>query len=994
MRAMMERDLSDHLNDGGSLIIKGWPSPELCRILQQHAAYIASLGKNVLVLDEDIAGSAKEFGEIGLIFLRHVFFNRDDFTQGNGYSCSLWRFSEMLGSTQEADWLRRLGLVIVPVGDRIFGNLFEWELMGKRLRDRLNDDALPQFLVVVGERLSPESSLRRIFPIFDRKDAEFSMLQGSPEHVWWTVWTSQQAIDYAQARGSCGGLYCGIEPVLADFAGERKITRSILQQHPAVATRDHCEALQRTLGTLHIGEQENDAGWPNACGDGRFVGALTLRDPCGNPWRTLQTCLAAGQRDVLVNIVSRHTMLSAYQLANAAFFAQHPLDPLSPMLIDQDPFGTLVQLLLRIERNDEFRLSLLQETLDAAAISSKPGRAVADFKHELVRHEVSQAADSITVHSLWDWHPSQEGLDFGRVAFVSLGGHDVSLNELGWLREFQVKDNAGNVFHRLRQDHVSQTYQPGKVCVFDHKTYQVERIDWRNASIYVAHHDTQGEPDYRDIRRVELLETLAESEVLHLEDKQIGGLAISAKVHRVRFRITTEGYVESPDHWASAAASKTNSEHCVREYPYGRVARLSFRNADAGGLLSPGAAVALAQWLNEAAITLFPESHAYFLAVADVTDGDYPTQEPASSITPRLTGEKCRQQDGSVLIFEDSHSDLGIPRGAIRQWNYLLGVCLDFLAWFLLETAPETRIGRPGGLENTNLLIPPKDFFAYGQTSRDPKIDLPALHEALSRIPTLIRSDSVTQGRHRALEEPGLPLVDEHASHDALSCDFCGAHIEGGEREVFQDGRIRCPACSACGVDKFEQLPALYKVAVGYFKKRLNIDFAENVDVRLTTPIELAKIQNKTFIPTSGFDSRAVGLSRSRTHTGSIQGETRHTVLIESGFSPEQTTSTLVHELTHIWQFNMLNHERMRADYGVLLIEGHAMWSEQDFLRQEIKSPSIPGCAQERLAKAAASVENIVASESEYGRGFRLLQQNSPGPANPFDWLRMQYPHT
>lgn len=990
----MTHDLDAQLNNNDSLIIKAWPAPDLCSVLQQHAGRIAAMGKNVLVLDETYYGSSMDFGEVGSLFLRQVFQDRGDFTQGNGYSCSLWRFSELLRHNQERNWLQRLGLIIVPDGDRVFADPFEWELMAKRLRDRMVG-GLPQFLVVAGERRSPEPSLRRILPVFDTKDQERTIIQSGPENIWWTIWTTQQSSEYALAHNAHRGLYCGIEPVLANHAGEKGVSSSLLQCHPSVAIVDHCESLQRELGYIHI-KNDTDGGWRSATPTDRFVGAITLRDHTGNPWRVLHTSLVAGQQDILLNIVSRHTLLSAYQLANAAYFAHQPLDPLSPMVIDQDIFGTLVQLLLRIDKNDHFRLSWLQDTLNAAEIASKPERALLDFKHELLRHGISHAAESLAVNCSWDWHETRGGMDYGRIAYVSLGGHDVSIAELDWLREFQVQNQAGTVMRILRQDHVGQNYQSGKICVFDQKTYLVERIHWGNGKIIVSHNDSLPAPDYRDIRRVELLETIHEKSLLHGEEKQVSDLTISEKVYRAAFRVSTQGYYASPDHWFGPAAEKVLTETPDRDYPQGRVARLVFRTDTGSNLLPPGAAVALAQWLNEAAITFFPESHTCFLAVADVADAEYPSEEPASLITPRLTGEKFRQKDGSILIFEDSHSDLGLPRATILHWQYLLEVCSDHLTWLLEEASPETRIGDPSAIENTNLLIPARDFFAYGEKGRDSKIDLVALHDALSRIPELQSGHNLTKLRRRALEQTAtFPLADENAQYGNEACDFCGSVVDEGEREVFPDGRVRCVTCSECGVDHVDQLPAMYKVAIDYFKNILNVEFAENVDVKLTTPIELANIQNTTFIPTSGFDSRAQGLAKARSHTGSILDETRHTILIESGFSLEETAGTLVHELTHIWQYNMLNYKKMNADHGALLIEGHAMWAERDFLYRAIEQLVIPGGNKKRLERAINLVEAMVTSDSEYGRGYRLVQQGMnnfyPSSRNPFKWLLQHY---
>jgi hypothetical protein len=973
-----------------SLVLKAWPSPELLQALRQAAARAAAAGRNVLVLDDSHPGSAQDFGEVGALFLHDVFQNTTDFTQGNGYACSLWRFSEQLRQNEATEWIGRLGLVIVPDGQQVFDNPFEWELMSMRLSDRMAGK-LPPFHVVIADRRHVEPSLRRILPVFTRESEERTLPHAGPDNACWTLWTSRLGAEYAQPLEPHGDQYCGIEPVLANFAGENGISQSLLEHHPEVATTDHRQALQGELGTLHI-RQETDGGWLDAVPGTRFVGAATLRDQDGNPWRMLQSSLAAGKQDVLLNIVTRHGLLTDYQIANAAFFAHQPLEPISPMVVDRNAYGSLI-LLLRMERNGAFGLDTLAGALNACGLAQNPDLPLHDLRQAMDQHGMDHLSQSLSVRTEWVTRITDQGLEYRRDAFVDLGGHDLNVGELDWLREFCVRDHAGTVFARLRRDHVGQRYQLGKICVFDEKTFRVDRIDWEEGEVFITHDDTRPEFDYRDILRVELLEAPGQLSRLDTSQAETTGLTITSELHEVHFRVHPAGYFESRDHWATPPFSKL-LENPYRDYRFGRLARLQFATPE-GSLLSAGAALALAQWLNEAARTLLPESWRFFLAVADVKDEAWLDSAPAAHIIPRLIGDKHRMQDCSLLVFEDSHADMGVPRAFLHQWEYLLDICRDHLTWLLEETTPETRIGQPLALENTNLLMPPRDFLAYGYEEADSRLDLSGLKDALGKIHILQTSGNFTQRRRRALTDETRMLIDQHIQQDEQACDFCGTLIEGPELDVFPDGRVRCSACSACGIDLADQLPTLYQIARVYFTQTLQVEFAENVDIKLANPQQLASLTKQDFIPTSGFDARTLGVAKNRSHTGSVLGEARHTVLVESGFSPEQTTSTLVHELTHVWQFNMLDHERMITDHGVLLFEGHAMWAERDFLSRGARDSRIPACDQERLAKAAGIVENMIASDSDYGRGYRLLMRlMGDGGAerkNPFEWLLANY---
>ncbi len=981
------------LATGSSLIIKAWPSPTLCRILQDHLAQVAARGNNVVVVEDESGVGIGQFGAIGRLFLNTVFFDDSAFEHGNGLSCPVSRLDDILQQSETSHWIDRLRLVLVPAGEQVFQNPFEWELLGKRLGDRFGQN-LPQFVVVVGERRSPESSLRSILPVFPDDADEISFRGDRPDHVWWTVWSSQAAMDYAADQS----VYCGVEPVLAHFAGGWGIPNSHVLAHPGVASEDQRQNLQKDDQIEVLYQEDRDGAWLDAGMEGGlFVGALTLRESSGNPWKGLRCALESGNRDLIVNIVSQHALLTQYQISNAGFFARNPLDAICPSVLAQNKVGTIVQLLLRIKRNDRFRLDMLRSELMAAALIEQPEAAFRVYKELLAEIGGKSVAKSVSLYSCWDWHDANGKLGFGRATYVRLVSHDIQTAKLDWLRVFTVREESSTtVLGRLRAEHVWQTYMPGQVCVVNGKIYHVKSINWEHGHIYVSHLDTLHEPVYRESRHVKLRQSPKAWK--RIDDQTPAedfgdALVKESGLFEAEFDVVSVGYVESEDHWASFPSARPPPREIEpRHYPHGRVARLSFRKGR-GNLLTPGAAVALAQWLNEAVITLLPESHRFFLAVADVEDDAYPATEPALWIVPKLDGGN-RLGDCSILIFEDSHSDLGILRSVISHLDYLLEVCDDYLTWLFEENTLDKRVGEAVCLENA--MYPLADFLAYGAEKRDEAIDLESLHRVpREELPTTMRN-RFTERRHRALaENNGRQLVDNLGGHTDALCDFCGADVDAGLREVFSDGRVRCPACSACGIDRLEQLLPLFAVATKFLVTLSPVGVAGNIDVKLVTAAELAAMNNDRFIPTSGQDARAVGLAISRSHTGSIFGEDRHTLLVESGFSAEETTSTLVHELTHAWQFSMLDYSRMNEEYGKLLIEGHAMWAEKEFLNREMASPTIHACDRERLERSIRSVDQMIQGDSEYGRGYRLLLE-LVGPAGrgttPFGWLIQNYP--
>ena len=85
--------------------------------------------------------------------------------------------------------------------------------------------------------------------------------------------------------------------------------------------------------------------------------------------------------------------------------------------------------------------------------------------------------------------------------------------------------------------------------------------------------------------------------------------------------------------------------------------------------------------------------------------------------------------------------------------------------------------------------------------------------------------------------------------------------------------------------------------------------------------------------------------------------------------------STLVHELTHVWQHDYLDTDAMQRLAGLRLIEGHAQWASIECLRQLNLAPDF--CASE------------AARSDVYGEGYREVVRmlQASGGTNAFAML-------
>ena len=137
------------------------------------------------------------------------------------------------------------------------------------------------------------------------------------------------------------------------------------------------------------------------------------------------------------------------------------------------------------------------------------------------------------------------------------------------------------------------------------------------------------------------------------------------------------------------------------------------------------------------------------------------------------------------------------------------------------------------------------------------------------------------------------------------------------------------------------------------------IKIKSKIQIRITNAEEIAKEGGYEFTPTPGFDGRALGFAQ---RLGN--GKTR--IMLENGAPKLETEKTLVHEMTHIWQYeNMLNLWSPERD--LVAIEGMAVWVEAQYLTS---------LGLEERAKAY--VDARCYEDSEYGQGMREYIKRYP----------------
>lgn len=184
-------------------------------------------------------------------------------------------------------------------------------------------------------------------------------------------------------------------------------------------------------------------------------------------------------------------------------------------------------------------------------------------------------------------------------------------------------------------------------------------------------------------------------------------------------------------------------------------------------------------------------------------------------------------------------------------------------------------------------------------------------------------------------------------------CDFCGVELTGAEYDVLPDGRERCINCGRTSIKTEAEFRKLYQEVVEGMELFFGVRIDVPVKIKMVNAKRLHKYMGQSFVPTAGMDGRAVGLACKKDHT----------ILLENGAPRLRALMTLVHEMTHIWQYRNWDEAEIVRQYGQEqrkeVYEGMARWSE-------IQYAYLIG------ETATAKREEICTrfQDDEYGRGF------------------------
>ena len=547
---------------------------------------------------------------------------------------------------------------------------------------------------------------------------------------------------------------------------------------------------------------------------------------------------------------------------------------------------------------------------------------------------------------------------------------------LSFLHRYTIVDSHHTTLGDISADHLFQTYLPAQIHTVNGRPYWIIRADAATRILHVEHDDDfAGEVQYRPEVRITLTrvhEDLAYGG--HTSQQRRAPWLIKLHLQEGDFTVCRPGYclfMSGIDLQAAGHRYEPLSQEVAppRSYRYGRLLTIELRRQDGGQVDNPARiAFTLAMLLNEAFCTLFPETHRFVYATTRLPEDFFSTPE-LPKLFPHLE-YPAEEGNGDrlvrVVIVEDSQIDLGLMQCLFDDWQYVFMIIEDYLAWLLEEEPSPAREGwhHPD--------FDRQRFLKYGFPTIPVEFDLPGTLKLLRELGPYQVNTPCCQHRRQFYTQDASAAVAT-AANGAHRCDFCGGRLPSSEIERLQDGRERCLACKASAVDTVAELTQVFEEGREFLVQALGLTLRRGLQVSFADTQTLHRAAGSSFLPTHEYDPRTVGLA--------IRSGDSFQIIIENGQPYHLTLATIVHELTHIWQYDNLNIDRLQAEHGRLLVEGLAVWAELT-------------CLESRNLGANYRQQQA-ARDDDYGQGYRLVLEflAEPGQGeNPFVLLRRLYP--
>ena len=218
-----------------------------------------------------------------------------------------------------------------------------------------------------------------------------------------------------------------------------------------------------------------------------------------------------------------------------------------------------------------------------------------------------------------------------------------------------------------------------------------------------------------------------------------------------------------------------------------------------------------------------------------------------------------------------------------------------------------------------------------------------------------------------------FPPLKTPLKYGTIVCDFCQKILYKKGFQVLRDGRHICDTCDSTALKKMDD--RFYQLYDKVYKKMMlcfNINFEKQPILSMYNTRLIARMAGKRFVPTPGFDNRAVAVAVRKKILGN------YVICLESHTPEIDAIEFIVHELTHVWQYinwDWTKGEKMfgKEDFPIVY-EGMAVWASIQFMLFFLG---------EKRAKKALS--KWLKTENDYGWGLYNYLKHYSFVGNPSD---------
>lgn len=695
---------------------------------------------------------------------------------------------------------------------------------------------------------------------------------------------------------------------------------------------------------------------------------VIVEDEYNNMFELARVYAAHAEGTAFVNILSENYLLRDYMRCNAEMMENDPkaIPALCPDFARTER-NTVLRLLLMMTASPQEE-SMVKKELTLCGHKEKDVYQAfckllvqdTDLPEDIVRVIYREEPDELGAGTISRKYFSVSPDDFRRL-------YEEVLRPACFVVE---NEQNGRCFMGARMmGQVTQSLLPGQFFSYDGRYYQLQRITREEGMVVrrAADHIVSRQC-YRQLRSYQLNELEPCGPIQDLR-------GLSVQIWQANVEVETSGYyvMHSREDFQTAHRVDLGDQPVRRSYRRKKVVRILLPDVQ---LLYPVSVL-----LNELFVTLYP-GEADFLSAA--TNGPRPELAYGAALSPVLTCEG----EPALYLIEDCLMDLGLLVSAERNLRRILEIMADYLDWYQdparerwegkSQPGRDAELDRPeqaqqsvlreegidfegeddrvmtgeGARERLHTL---REYLTYGAEETAAFLKLDQLYAFLCKYGFL---DSLLH--HTRTGDPEIEAYVRHIEDGEHLCDFCGAPMEPGQFTVLKDGRERCPACNKTAVRRARDVKKLFLDTRREMEQTFGISIRCPIKVRSVNAQKIAAELGKEFKPTGGMDGRTLGFARQRARGG-------RELYLENGSPRDALASTIVHELTHIWQYENWGDKIPSNEENLPIYEGMAVWTEIQMM-----------LSHDQIQRAKRYEYLRLQVHDEYGDGLRMYKQHYP----------------